>query len=409
VQNDIFNFAITKLTGAPLQTEKYSDEAEFAILSIRFLLDVESTRRALSPLEGILVEIHMRVAFSVGEHRGYVHSRAPSEPVLVEAAARIMHGDADSMNEIPRRILHHIQKGNVDKGEHGEIVGRLILQLAIDSVSLSTQRDVLWNERVLSNPVLFAEFLLHLFGREISAKVLDSTPANVSNGVKLGDLCDGAKIHVTHFSRAKDSSVLTDSALWMGMSRGTAWQCSRTQEGIDEIFGILRKGHPLGSRGIIPFAVQIKNILSRVNVKVDMEKLGFFSPGAALDENNNLKPYIVLTMQLGVQPRQSTQGQAQQAPQTPVKKRGSTFSFASIARKALPGTPSKVEIPQREGKPTRASAKVHPRYDINAVGCSPSIYAVVRNKDTFANLLSSRPLFSEHCRQGEEHLAAIRH
>jgi len=40
--------------------------------------------------EAKLVEGHMRVAYSVPKHRQYLRGRTPSEPVLAEAAARIM-------------------------------------------------------------------------------------------------------------------------------------------------------------------------------------------------------------------------------------------------------------------------------------------------------------------------------
>ena len=49
----------------------------------------------------------------------------------------------------------------------------------------------------------------------------------------------------------------------------------------------------------------------------------------------------------------------------------------------------------------------HPRYDIYAYGCSPTVYGVVKSKHTFARLLGSRGFLAEYPRQDAECMASI--
>jgi hypothetical protein len=262
-------------------------------------------RRALSTMEAKLVENHMRIAFSVPAHREYVHTGAPSEPVLVEAAARITHRNIPRRLDIPSRIQSFIEEGIIDKPERGEIVSRLILLEAMDSAVLADQTGVSWNHRVFAKPIPLATYLVHLFGPKHAETILDSTPANISNGPdrqKLRLAFKGAQVYFTHFARATDSSVVTASAAWMGMSRGIAWQCSRTQEGIDICIPVLlnptRKdaGTKLGEGTVVPLLIQVQNRNAKSRSIIDAESLGFF-PSSIVDKGKRL--YIALTMHLG--------------------------------------------------------------------------------------------------------------
>ena len=82
--------------------------------------DRESAER-----EARLVDRHMRVAYSVPQHRQYLHGGAPSEPVLSEAVARIMN----EMSDLLGTLTDHLKAGLVLKSERGELA-RLLFTLA---------------------------------------------------------------------------------------------------------------------------------------------------------------------------------------------------------------------------------------------------------------------------------------
>ena len=62
-----------------------------ALLDVLLSLDFEPGRPKAHNREVELIADHMRIVFSVPEHREYLLSGYPSEPLLAEAAARQMH------------------------------------------------------------------------------------------------------------------------------------------------------------------------------------------------------------------------------------------------------------------------------------------------------------------------------
>ena len=85
--------------------------------------DRESAER-----EARLVDRHMRVAYSVPQHHQYLHGGAPSEPVLAEAAARIMN----EMSDLLGTLTDHLKAGLVLKSERGKLLAQLLFTLAHD-------------------------------------------------------------------------------------------------------------------------------------------------------------------------------------------------------------------------------------------------------------------------------------
>jgi len=77
------------------------------------------------------VEKYMRVCLLV--HDGFETgvTISPSEPILAEAARRLMIEPAAF--DVPRSLLQQLEKPGLDKGNRGELIAELLLILASDA------------------------------------------------------------------------------------------------------------------------------------------------------------------------------------------------------------------------------------------------------------------------------------
>lgn len=345
----------------------------------------------------------MRVAFSVPAHREYMRSGAPSEPILAEAAARVMAKSMPSKGILSEKILAYVQSGLISKGERGELVARLLLTLAHDaacrpSVSSPQVSGLTITTTQYSQPVAVLDFFEELLGKDHMEKVRHSVPQNIRNGTTFEAAFTAATIRFTHFAKAGDTSVVSDHSAFVAMCRGAAWQCFNQQKDIDIIVPVLLWDDPIGRFVMSAILIQIKNRTTKQAIYVDAEKLNFFSPGG--NNRAQTRPYIVLTMDLGVQPT---------PPPVPKPKAKSESKAAQAA--TPPFTPAKLVTPQKvnvheAGKPraprgAKPPPNHHPRYFISVTGCSSGVYNVItpEEENIYAQLLTSRSLINEHPRQ----------
>lgn len=168
--------------------------------------------------------------------------------------------------------------------------------------------------------------------------------------------------------------------------RGLAIQCHPFQEGADVVIPVLiNKDKPVEEKNITLLLISFKNrsMASSVrDVAIYAEQLGCF-PKSDLKESNagGIRSYISLTLELGIQPP-------------------SPSGINAPALQSTNNSPRRVR-----GSPSRKPA--HPRYPIRIYGCSPTVYGVVHDKDVYAHLLHSRPIFTEHAR-GDAFVSAVR-
>jgi hypothetical protein len=297
-------FATRKLTG--VKPGLQSDDGNLAALTLRLLLEFEPRREIAVNAENRLVEGHMRIAYSVPKHREYLRSGAPSEPILAEAAARVM----ESIPSVPDALLKLVRDGLISKGERGELVARLLLILAHDRaarkagtilsphISPVSFKSHPQTHSKYSIPILLVDFLRELVGEVHLQEILNSTPHNIPNGVKFEEAFRDAKVHFTHFVKAADTSVVSDEAAWVAMSRGMAWQCFNQQAVIDMLVPVLLWNELLGRWSMTAIFFQIKNSSKHKQVHIDAEKLPFFTNGT---EKANKRPYMTIVLEFGVQ------------------------------------------------------------------------------------------------------------
>ena len=233
----VHELALMKLVGTRKKIETF--EAEVAVVAQRILLELEPNRIVARAMEEKLVSSHMRAVYSVPEHREYMRTGSPSEPVLVDAAAACMH----SGNVKPLRVLSTLfSRGLTTKGERGELVGRLLDILALDDANIkSPKRDNIFPR---STPVTVTAYVTHLIAATHLEEVLNSKPVNPRDinpdlaNIPFKEMFSDCWIHTTHYAKAEDSKVLHAKFVWAYWIRGCALQLKAGQELSDRMIPI---------------------------------------------------------------------------------------------------------------------------------------------------------------------------
>ncbi|KAH8113031.1 hypothetical protein DFH11DRAFT_1727969 [Phellopilus nigrolimitatus] len=408
------NLARAKLiaSGKP-NIAQMTDDAKLAVLAVRLLLDLNTSRADTQARLARLVQNHMAIAFSIPKHREALSVGYPSEPILAEAAARQMYdmrNGADAVN-VSLLLQEFAERGLVDKGERGELVARLIFTLAYDEAAETYEKDTSENRDdpvdessefpFYSRGVPLKYFIKALFGKNHAEHIFKSHPDNVRNGQTFEQAFERAWVRFTHFQRAGDSSVITTEVAWAAAARAMAFQCSSGQAGMDIFIPVVLRDEKLQEEIMTGILVHLDDRVSaetKVRAEIDERDIGFFQtqPADGLNANTDSRPYITIVMELGVLPFYRTQSEneaksnatkADCAP-SPAENSTATKNFATSS-----WCPETV---------------AHPRYSIFAIGCSPSVYNVVDDKDVYATLLSSRHILQEHSRQTPDSLSAVR-
>jgi len=347
-----------------------------------------------------------------------------SEPILAEAAANLMQqlrmikqsNDDYPKDRIANILKRHIDNGLVSKGELGELIGRLLLILAIDGAQEVTQgiHPPQW-----SKPIGLIDFMKSLLGTENYEEHVRRCVPDNSSGVAFEDYFQNSVIRFTHFARADDDSGVTTEAACAAFVRGLGVQCNRCQQSADAALSVLiNKNEPVEEENMTMMLISFKNRSKARNLcdtAIDADVLGCF-PESDVEEQDTpgeMRSYICLIMELGVQPRlevgesspttKSTLKRSKDASAKP-RKKVKTVASASTSREVK--IESKVEAVRRSPR-GRGGKRVHPRYVIRICGCSPAVYGVVHNKDVYAHLLHTRRIFTEHAR-GQEFVSAVR-
>ncbi|KAH8113056.1 hypothetical protein DFH11DRAFT_1705663 [Phellopilus nigrolimitatus] len=409
------DLARTKLIASSMPSiAQMTDDAKLAILAVRLLIDFNTSRADTQARMVRLVQNHMAIAFSIPEHRETLSIGYPSEPILAEAAARQMYVMRNRVDAVdPSRSLEvHIESGLIDNGKRGELVARLIFTLAYDQAADAYDEDTSESRKnavdgnatgspFYSRGVPLKYFIKALFGKAHAEHIFKSYPDNVRNGQTFEQAFERAWVRFTHFQRAGNSSVITTEAAWAAAARAMAFQCSSGQAGMDIFIPVVLRDEKLQEEIMTGILVHLNDRVStetKVKAEIDEREIGFFptQPADGLNANTDSRPYITIVMDLGVQPFYRTQ--VENEAKSAATKATPVFSPAQNST-----TAKNVATSSR-----RRVAVAHPRYSIFAIGCSPSVYNVVEDKDVYASLLSYRHILQEHPRQTPNSLSAVR-
>ena len=175
--------------------------------------------------------------------------------------------------KVPARLLKFLKEGLISKGEHGELVARLLLTLAHDRAAVTLSNNAVLRGHVgspgrklqpaevqYSRAIPLITFLRELIGEQHLQTILQSMPDNVTSGVTFEEAFKDVRVHFTRFAKAGDSSAVSDNAAWKAMCRGIAFQCFDRQTDIDFAIAILMNyGDKLCGYNMSTMLVQIKN------------------------------------------------------------------------------------------------------------------------------------------------------
>jgi len=149
-----------------------------AVLDVQLSLDFEPRREKVQVEEAGLVESHMRFAYSIPDHREYLRSGYPSEPLLAEAAAQqLSTWRAQNPFIVVETLTNILETGLLDRGELGELTGR---QLLLDAYHRAVELEQ--GDRPEKTPPNFSAgcrlitFIKMLYSDECADMVLNSTP-----------------------------------------------------------------------------------------------------------------------------------------------------------------------------------------------------------------------------------------
>ncbi|KAF8576388.1 hypothetical protein K439DRAFT_1622881 [Ramaria rubella] len=173
-------------------------DAQLAALDIRVLLDFDSMLLATREKESKLVEAYM-------------------QPLLAEAAARLLNGGKGTINIIPEartatdgpQILVKAFEGGLLAGrERGEMVARLLMTIIYDRAILQPVPITLGRAPIFHRPIKVLDFLKQLFSEDFHDKILEARPVSDPAGKTLKNAFEKVYLNFSHFSKAGDSAAV---------------------------------------------------------------------------------------------------------------------------------------------------------------------------------------------------------
>jgi hypothetical protein len=413
--------ARAKLVASPYihsDYDHFSRAARMAVLDVQLSLDFEPRREKVQIEEAGLVESHMRFAYSIPDHREYLRSGYPSEPLLAEAAAQqLWTWRSQNRFVVTDTLTSMVKTGLLDRGELGELTGR---QLLLDAYHRAVEKEQC--DRPENTPPNFSAgcrlitFIETLYNEEWVTTVLDSTPDNVK-GIPFREAFKDALICFTHFGKMADDTGVTSSAAWVAFIRHMAIMTQTGQRAVDCILPVLLFDTKLCEHVITGVLVQFKRRKrSGTFAKYSIEQADFnFFPKTSEECTHGspvaatYRPYVSLIMDLGVQVTAKAAGTADYPSSSKKANVGQPRTPPPTEEVPVPhATPSKVRIPSKGQQ--HHSKEGHARYNIFAYGCSPTVYRGidVSQKTSYALFLGSRNFLGEHPRQNLKTLKAVR-
>jgi hypothetical protein len=209
-----------------------SDQTAFALLARRILLHFRPLQSSTTTVASNLVARHLQVAYVVPTHRTFLVSGSPSEPFLVEAAARMMA--TPGFNTIDC-LLRFTNEELLDPGESGEIVGRTLMIDAYDAAL----RARVPTSTMYHSWVHVLDFLKALFPDNVYERVIGIKPYRQPSGPTLGVAFANAIVRLTHFVRLSELNLITAANVRKAFLRGMGIVGAQSQKLIDILIPML--------------------------------------------------------------------------------------------------------------------------------------------------------------------------
>ncbi len=214
IRNSLLDFATQKLLCTPRVPDHLTDAQMYAVLSQRLALDINTPQYLLtspSPLKLMQtmheqIANHMRVCVAVGEGVESLRAVASSEPILSEAASRIMQ-ETDVFS-LPSALSVVLSGFCINQGDRGELLVASFFTWARDQVILRT--PTIRTGQVchyFSVKSLFSR----LFSNSVVKSILDDKPLfyhSEAARLPFGEVFDKARMHFNHVIKPQEQSLL---------------------------------------------------------------------------------------------------------------------------------------------------------------------------------------------------------
>ncbi|KAG8732643.1 hypothetical protein FRC10_000786 [Ceratobasidium sp. 414] len=293
---NIIGFAVDKLTAAGLPEHEF--DSRLAALGVRIGITFRAVNPAGHAAQSRLVETHMRVVYSIPQHRAYMHTGYSSEPILAEAAARYLNGRGKQIAKVgPKNLSQACHQGFLARGERGELFGRLLVTIAHDIAV----RDHFGQPGIAQQPpdqpryhypIPLLSFLRALFHPAHHGLVLGALPISGSTGAKtLKEAFSDSFVFFSHFAIAGDSDMLSAIGLSAALVRGAAIQARDNQASINGVIPV----------HIGPVAGPItEKTTSAINLQFkNRKKVSDFWVDRTILDSDKAKPVISIVFEFG--------------------------------------------------------------------------------------------------------------
>jgi hypothetical protein len=216
-----------------------SQDAQLAALDCRVLIRFDPIHPNAREMQAELVRTYMRTIFNIPTSRDWMWSGYPSEPVLAEAAARLLNRTNTGIASLAPQILEWaLNKGFVARGERGELVARTLFTVAHD-LAIRKQYPTV-SVRRFHYPVRLLTFLEQLLAPDIWHVVRKARPFHAYPGDPTLEIAfKDAWLNFSHFIQLADHSSFTLRCASELLKRGAAIQAYDNQYGVDGALPIL--------------------------------------------------------------------------------------------------------------------------------------------------------------------------
>lgn len=326
MRSKLITFARGKLLCAD-SSENLTRAQKYAILSHRLVLDVTGTHHITFPdnrsaeieLEQDQISNHMRVCVSIGDGFETIRGSTPSEPILSEAASRVMRNRSFKLADALAEVL----KGyNLNSGDRAELLVSAFFTWARDRV-VSAKPHAAFHEQ-LSRYFSVTELFQSLFSKSTYNLISTSFPSlrdTKTTKQTFGQMFGNTFMHFTHFIKPQEQKLLARPYLPLFMARGAAVLGANCQPGVDAVYPYLYGRTDLSSKDIGFILVQVKkndvsfNSRDEIFKNMDPFKCGLLQDSDCVDGNF---PIPIIRIVFALCDRPSTgMGVVQQQPYTP--------------------------------------------------------------------------------------------
>jgi hypothetical protein len=202
VREAIIDFAKMKLLNGSDGEYMSSSIAPFAVrLPLEFNALTDKGREA----EELQVESHMRICLNIIPEADVMYTVAPSEPVLIEAAAQTMGSrEKEQPGHSVATLQRFLSDRYLSKGDRGELACLLLMLLARDQACSSQAKLV--STMPYHTPIPVVDFLKALFADQHHPTVLEAK--TIPEGKTLEQTFKKSWLHFTHFVKVTDHKVV---------------------------------------------------------------------------------------------------------------------------------------------------------------------------------------------------------